>query len=109
MSQVEDDIMMPVRNPYMALADVSDAFDDSLMSSPQRIVDNDDMEDDELENRFSGLGFKDTEGGEDIFELEFRQHKRAYYIEKFDIPVADELVSIFIYFFVEYTFLLNFV
>ncbi len=72
----------------MALADVSDAFDDSLVSSPPRALDEESGE--ELEKIFGDMGIKEKDGGEELFEMEFRQHKRAYYTEKFDIPTADE-------------------
>ena len=86
--------MIPVRNPYMALADVSDAFDDSAFDTSQRTLELESGNDKKLESLFGDLGFKDLDGGEELFELEFRQHKRAYYVEKFEVPVADEYVFI---------------
>ena len=87
-SQVEDDILFPVKNRYMALADVSDGFDDSL--TDQSIRELESRNEEQLEALFGGLGFKDSDGGEELFELEFKQHKRAYYIDKFEVPMADE-------------------
>ncbi|XP_065061196.1 5'-3' exoribonuclease 1-like [Rhopilema esculentum] len=89
-SQVEEEIMIPVRNPYMALADVSDAFDDSAFDTSQRTLELESGNDEKLERLFGDLGFKDLDGGEELFDLEFRQHKRAYYVEKFEVPVADD-------------------
>ena len=86
-SQVEDDILIPVRNPFMALADLpnNNTMDDSRAELETK-------DDEQLEALFGELGVKDSDSGEDLFEMEFKQHKRAYYIEKFEVPNADELV-----------------
>lgn len=81
--QLKDD-MFPCKNPFLALADGSD--DDSQLSNSPRVLDH---EEGELAEIFGDLGVKDTDGGEELFEMEFKQNKRAYYIEKFDVPVAD--------------------
>ena len=74
-SQVDDDILSPVSNPFMALADLPTSGDDSIV--------------DDSRNEMEA---KDDEQLEDLFEMEFKQHKRAYYIDKFEVPNADELV-----------------
>eukprot|EP00794_Sanderia_malayensis_P014879 gene14879-16425_t len=87
LSQMDDDILFPVKNPYMALADDS-ADDSGADSASSRSLD--DGEARELAEMFGDMGVKETDGGEELFELEFRQNKRAYYIEKFNVPTADD-------------------
>ncbi|XP_066932891.1 5'-3' exoribonuclease 1-like isoform X3 [Clytia hemisphaerica] len=72
-------------NPYAALANVSGAFDDfSLLETPPKQkkkplkisldpeVDIEDMDE------------------EEVFQLEFKQHKRHYYMEKFDMDIVED-------------------
>lgn len=96
--QVEDDIMFPVKNPFMALADVPVQYQGSVVEQASAKDLDDSKGDEQLQALFGELGFKESDGGEDLFEMEFRQHKRAYYIEKFEVPVADELVFILKFF-----------
>ena len=95
-SQVDDDIMFPVRNPFMALADLPDTGDNTAKDDSRKELET--KNSDELEALFGGLGFKDGEGGEELFELELKQNKRAYYIDKFEEPTADELVLFYFIF-----------
>ena len=89
-SQVDDDILSPVSNPFMALAGLPTSGDDSIVDDSRNEMEAKD--DEQLEALFGKLGVKDGDSGEDLFEMEFKQHKRAYYIDKFEVPNADELV-----------------
>ena len=87
-SQVDDEILLPVKNRFSTLAQGNDSF--ALMGDSTKVLDS--METEVAEGVLSGLECKDSDSGEDLFELEFRQHKRAYYIDKFEVADADELV-----------------
>ena len=55
----------------------------------------DSMDTEVAEGVLGGLECKDSDSGEDLFKLEFEEHKKAYYIDKFEVADADELVFFF--------------
>jgi len=83
-SQVDDDILLPVKNQFAALGNDSV----TLMGDSTKVLDS--MDTEVAEGVLGGLECKDSDSGEDLFELEFEQHKRAYYIDKFEVADADE-------------------
>lgn len=77
-----------LQNPYEPLANISGAYDDySFDESPLKPTDS--LVNDTVvieDNREEDVEIED----EETFELEFKQHKRHYYMEKFDMDIVDE-------------------
>ena len=88
----DGDMPSPVKqqNPYEALSNISGAFEEfSFNESPQKPVTSLLRNDDDGEHRDD----VDVEvEDEETFELEFKQHKRHYYMEKFDMDIVDKYV-----------------
>ena len=77
-----------LQNPYEPLANISGVYDDysfdeSPLKSTTSLVDDTVVIED---NREEDVEIED----EETFELEFKQHKRHYYMEKFDMDIVDE-------------------
>ena len=92
MSQLDDDeidaLTEKSQTNYLALADISDAFDDSIVGSPSPKKKPSHQRDEKLSELFKSARLEDEDG--DTFELEFKQNKRNYYLEKFNLSLVSE-------------------
>lgn len=70
-------------NPYAVLSDLSgdNVENVSMGSSPRKPL-----------KEIPEPRFDDDIDDKETFDLEFKQHKRHYYMEKFDLDIVDELV-----------------